>query len=269
MLAQFLIRLICGMTLMLALLPRKPVASGFFRVQMLIVLGLGVLASLAAFGMNGQPSPTPVESVPPRLSPAIASALVGYASIAIAVLAFVGSVLWMLERRKGGGRVLWIILILAALCLAVPTLVPAVSGDILSRGTLIFLSQLSSAAVLGGAMTGMLLGHSYLTAPTMSIAPLSRLNSQFGAAAACRGVLSAAVLILARDQIVGMTPLMWLSLRWLAGILGPLGVCVMTERILRYRNTQAATGVLFVGVILTFIGELTGDLLLHELGYPY
>ena len=30
----------------------------------------------------------------------------------------------------------------------------------------------------------------------------------------------------------------------------------MVWRILRYRNTQAATGVLFVGVIVTFIGEL-------------
>jgi hypothetical protein len=46
-------------------------------------------------------------------------------------------------------------------------------------------------------------------------------------------------------------------------------VCVMVQRILRYRNTQAATGVLFVGVILTFIGELTADLLQRVLSVPF
>ena len=42
----------------------------------------------------------------------------------------------------------------------------------------------------------------------------------------------------------------------------------MTLRILRYRNTQAATGVLFAAVILSFIGEMSAALLAGELQRP-
>jgi len=59
-----------------------------------------------------------------------------------------------------------------------------------------------------------------------------------------------------------------LALRLLAGILAPLVLSLMTWQILKYKNTQAATGVLFVGVILTFIGELVAAILQHELHLP-
>jgi hypothetical protein len=114
----------------------------------------------------------------------------------------------------------------------------------------------------------MLLGHWYLTAPTMSISPLGRLNAYFGAAAVLRLMFSAAALVTAWDRIAGPTQGTWLALRWTAGILGPLVVTAMVWRILKYRNTQAATGVLFVGVILVFIGDLTAELLRRELGAP-
>ena len=52
------------------------------------------------------------------------------------------------------------------------------------------------------------------------------------------------------------------------GIIGPIVVAVAVARILRYRNTQSATGVLFVGVILAFIGEMAGALLRNELQLP-
>jgi hypothetical protein len=77
-------------------------------------------------------------------------------------------------------------------------------------------------------------------------------------------------LVLAWDALAGgtQTHWLWLSLRWGAGIIGPLIVAAMTWRILKYRNTQSATGVLFVGVILTFLGEMTALLLYRELGLP-
>jgi hypothetical protein len=43
----------------------------------------------------------------------------------------------------------------------------------------------------------------------------------------------------------------------------------MVWRILKYRNTQSATGVLFAGVILTFIGELSAALLDKDLSHPF
>ena len=56
--------------------------------------------------------------------------------------------------------------------------------------------------------------------------------------------------------------------RWDRAVVGILAVAVMVWRILKYRNTQSATGVLFVGVILTFIGEMTGTLLFRSLSLP-
>ena len=118
-------------------------------------------------------------------------------------------------------------------------------------------------------MSGMLLGHWYLTAPTMSIDPLRRATVCYGIAGLVRLVLSAAGLWLGWEAVSSSTQLAWLALRWLAGILGPLVVAAMVLRILRYRNTQSATGVLFVGVILSFIGEATAALLYRELLIPF
>src|SRR5687768_3656781 len=53
MIAQFALRMMFGMSLMWSLMPREKVSAGFFRIQMLIVMGLGVLASLT-FGELSQ-----------------------------------------------------------------------------------------------------------------------------------------------------------------------------------------------------------------------
>jgi hypothetical protein len=135
-------------------------------------------------------------------------------------------------------------------------------------GLMLLLSRLSTAAVLGGAVTGMLLGHWYLTAPTMSIEPLKRLSLVFGIAVTARLLVSLVGWFLAGDRLQTGTQLTWFALRWLAGIIGPLVIAWMALRILRYRNTQAATGVLFAGVILTFIGEMSAALLFSELKVP-
>jgi len=78
------------MSLVLAAMPHATVASGFFRVQMLIVMGLGVLATLAAHT--------------PQAAPVAAPAWIGQTHfilcIALAGLGFVTSVFWTLERRR-------------------------------------------------------------------------------------------------------------------------------------------------------------------------
>ena len=118
-------------------------------------------------------------------------------------------------------------------------------------------------------MTGMLLGHRYLTASGMPLAPLGRLNQSLGLATLFRLIVSAIGLVVGMAALTDSTYWIWLALRWLAGILGPAAACMMVQRILRYRNTQAATGVLFVAVILTFIGELTADLLQRAAGVAF
>ena len=252
MISQFALRLICGMSLMWALMPRRAVTSGFFRIQMLVVMGLGVLAALTS-GM---------------LTQALATAIAG--------AGFVGSVAWTLERRVAGEWIGFGILAASAASLTVSTRTP----DDWWIGIVWIspVSQIVGGAVLGSVTVGMLLGHWYLTAPTMSIEPLKRINAFVGMVGGLRLIVSAAVLGLlwsglwpaneAASKRLAV-PQIWLVLRWLAGIIGPIVVSVMVWRILKYRNTQAATGVLFVGVILVFLGDLMAALLLQETNLPF
>jgi hypothetical protein len=62
--------------------------------------------------------------------------------------------------------------------------------------------------------------------------------------------------------------LLFILLRWLAGILGAAGLTVMAWKTSLIPNTQSATGILYVGVIATFIGELVSLLLSSSTAYP-
>jgi hypothetical protein len=117
----------------------------------------------------------------------------------------------------------------------------------------------------------MLLGHWYLTATSMSLDPLHRLTLLLLAAAIVRTALAAAglgTLPAGPSSALHGVHAIWLTLRWTAGLIGPLLLCLMVRRILRYRNTQSATGVLFAAVILVFIGETTAALLFRDFDWP-
>jgi len=252
MIAQFSLRLICGMSMMWGLMPRSQVTSGFFRIQMLVVLGLSALSALTIGQLVGDRGQT-------LLTHAVGT----WICVILALSAFLGSVMWTLERRRAGS---FFVFLIAAESTGMLLLTTTPLGSF--TGMLQLLSELSTASMLGAAMTGMLLGHWFLTAPTMSITPLSRLNLYFAVAGLVRLVVSGIGLISAWDQIADSTHWLWLALRWLAGIIGPLLMVVMVWRILKYRNTQAATGVLFVSVVLVIIGELSAALLSRELQTP-
>jgi hypothetical protein len=128
----------------------------------------------------------------------------------------------------------------------------------------------TSAALLGTATTAMLMGHSYLIAPAMSLSPLLRLLAALFAATLARLAVSAVglwswtgghSLFNLEDDTV-----LWLPLRWGLGLLGPLVLGWMAWQTARMRSTQSATGILYVVVIFCFLGELTGQLLLNSTG---
>jgi hypothetical protein len=60
---------------------------------------------------------------------------------------------------------------------------------------------------------------------------------------------------------------LWLGVRWLVGLVGPLALAWMAWETARIRSTQSATGILYVVVILVLIGELTSQLLLARTGF--
>lgn len=256
MIARFALQLVLGAALMWACLPLPKITSGFFRVQMLVALGLLVLAALTV-------GSTETGDVRPLIDPGI-----GWIPCAgLAVVAYVGSVVWMLERR-GAGTVCGLILLIGTAVVSIGVRTTAAELGT-GAGWLAVLSELSAAGVVGGSVTAMLLGHWYLTATGMSLDPLQRANDLLGGAVLLRAVVAGIGLGLGAGLVRSQTQVLWLVLRWLAGIVGPLAGVLMVRRILAYRNTQSATGVLFAAVILAFIGELSAALLGRELGMPF
>ena len=109
----------------------------------------------------------------------------------------------------------------------------------------------------------MLLGHWYLTATGMQLAPLIRLNQLFAAAVVTRA-LFAGMWTARHAAVLSADPLLAI-LRW-AGLVGPFILALLTIQILKYRNTQAATGVLYAATILVFMGETASVILLQAAG---
>jgi len=252
MIPQFALSLICGLALTWCLMPRRQVTSGFFRIQNLLTLGMSVLAYLTAPQLYETAWPARWLSVDP---------LRGLAAAAGGI-SFVSSVLWTLERRRGATALAYL------LCgVSLVMLLGLTPPDDSPLSATTAGAALSGAWLLGGSVAAMLLGHWYLTAKGMPLAPLIRLNWLFLAAVVARGLFAAGFLI-AGPKIDWSAHGVWLGMRWGAGIAGPLVMGVLVFRILRYRNTQSATGVLFAAVILVFMGEMASILLTRDRHWP-
>ena len=61
---------------------------------------------------------------------------------------------------------------------------------------------------------------------------------------------------------------LFVGVRWLAGLIATALLAVMSWQTLKIPNTQSATGILYVAVITTFLGELASGLLSAEASYP-
>lgn len=252
MISLFCCRLILGAALCWLLMPRGQVTFGFFRIQHFVALGLAVTAALT-LSTNGD------ENV--LLSPSVTRGV----DVAIAVIAYIGSVIWTLGRRRLGVVSIALILLLSLVALAGTMSIPDFSPPGVGRR---LLAEVSSAWLVGSVTTAMLLGHWYLTATAMPLAPLQRLNQFLISAVLLRAVVAGYGLATCPVPITDSTQTIWLAIRWLAGIGGPLAMALLVPRILKFRNTQSATGVLFAGVILTFMGEMAATLLSQEVDWP-
>ncbi|HUY31800.1 MAG TPA: hypothetical protein VMV69_03400 [Pirellulales bacterium] len=247
-LSQFVLRLVFGTSLAMACTPSKLVAGGYYRNNLYILLGLNSLAVLVAWAVPGEG--------PPLWPPLVA-----------AVASYVGAICWLYEKPWPGTAAL---VLIAATTLAGAWLsgAPGASAPLMLRA-LAVLDPLVGGLVLGLTFAAMLLGHWYLNAPGMALAPLKRLVLAMFAAVVVRSALAALGLGLELTD-VGFDRGRWLfvALRWLAGLFGAGGVAVATWQTLKIPNTQSATGILYVGVIGTFLGELMSQLLSSETTYP-
>ncbi|MEZ6132825.1 MAG: hypothetical protein R3C59_29505 [Planctomycetaceae bacterium] len=263
MIALFVLKLATGITMMWWLMPRKDVTDGFFRIQTRLLLGLAVLATLLLTGTPTWNDPVIADGSPAEFPAEETWTAVGTARwirgmmMAVAVISYLGSIVWALGRRLPGNLCIHS---LSALCVAALAL-HAVNVPNATSVVHQLLADFSSAAVAGGMLTGMLLGHWYLTTPTMSITPLWWFNKAILTAAGLRCVASLWTLLSQSAIPADSTQQIWLGIRWLGGIAAPVFVVLMVWRILKHRNTQSATGVLFAGLILVFMGEMTAALL--------
>ncbi len=262
-LTQFLFRLSFGLSLSMAITPPSKVTSGYYRNHLYVLLGLNVLAVLAAVAEPAQF----------RLWPPLIAACLSYA----------GAVAWLYEKRQAGFAILLLLAIttLVGAWLATPGLFESsgamptalrgydadAGANLQALTALRLLDPLTAGLLLGSTMAAMFLGHWYLNTPTMELAPLRRLVFLMAAAVIARAVVCAAGLVL-QISLAGAPPLPFIALRWLAGLIGALALAVMTWKTLQIPNTQSATGILYVGVIAAFLGELTSQLLSAGTVFP-
>ena len=245
--ALFALRLAAGMIAALLVLCPSQVNPRFFRTHFLVAFGLTALAAFFMRSLHFQDRSGTCLGV----------------LLAVSLLAtFAGSVIWSL-RGAPGGR-LWSVMsaVLFAVTLAALTWASAEDGPL----AWLLLIDAASAAVLGAATTAMLMGHSYLIAPAMSIVPLLRLLGALFLALLFRMLLAGVGLWFwtAEHSLVNLNDVVvfWLPLRWCLGFVGPLVLAWMAWRTAKIRSTQSATGILYVVVVFCFLGELTGQLLL-------
>lgn len=273
MIALFVLKLATGITLMWWLMPRRDVTDGFFRIQMRLLLGLAVLTALLVttsptWSDTRAEVPSSITSGAENedvVSPGSVAVVIRNLMIGASVLAYLGSIFWALGRRIPGRICIHVLTALNVAALSWHSFHVQHSASL----PLQFLSDFSSAAVVGSMLTGMLLGHWYLTTPTMSILPLWWFNRAILASAGLR-LLASAWTLQASDVLpADATQQIWLGIRWMGGILAPALVTLLVWRILKHRNTQSATGVLFAGLILVFMGEMTAALLERDTLLPY
>jgi len=242
LLVDFLCRFGWGLSVALVLTPSSLVPAGFFRVNMLVVLGLATFAAL----LCGQPLPAHTWLLP----------------AAAAVTAWMASIVWFAERKRPG----IVLCVITALLLAATTAVVQVAAD----GTLTGGWPHVGVALLSGLVTGltvhaMLLGHWYLNAPGMRVDVLRRMIDIALVAWAVQLVVATATALPAGTLTAGVTgspttmALIWL--RWLAGLAGLPMLLWLSRKTLDIPNTQSATGILYVACLAAILGELTAQLL--------
>jgi hypothetical protein len=239
MLPLFCLRLAAGTLASVLILDPTPINPRFFRTHFLTALGLGAVAGLLTL-YNGEP-------VPVALTVAVG-------------LSALGSMAWSVEGVPGGR---------ALIALAAAAFAASLWRDTTTPGWAVA-NDVTGSLLLGVSLTAMLLGHSYLIAPQMTLAPLRRTLIALALALAGRAVFAGLALwtwtAVPTRPSVQVEALLWLPVRWGLGLLVPAVLTWMAWQTTKLRNTQSATGILYIVVVFVFLGELMAQLLFNVTG---
>jgi protein NrfD len=145
--------------------------------------------------------------------------------------------------------------------------------------TLTIASFLSSAALLGGACTAMILGHWYLVIPSLPVSHLQAIVKLHIASMLVRIVVVAAAVFLGlvmsqpglgpsfRDYVTSIAGVFFWQ-RVLFGLAGPALLSYLTWETAKIRSTQSATGILYVDFFTVVVGEVLAKYLLLATRVP-
>jgi protein NrfD len=140
-------------------------------------------------------------------------------------------------------------------------------------------SFLSSAAMLGGASTAMILGHWYLVIPSMKVSHLQSIVKVHIASMVVRVVVVGAAVVMAlamwrpglgpsfRHYITSVAGIFFWQ-RVLFGLAGPALLSYLTWETAKIRSTQSATGILYVDFFTVVVGEVLAKYLLLATHVP-
>jgi protein NrfD len=159
----------------------------------------------------------------------------------------------------------------------------AASADrALSIQILTVASFLSSAALLGGTCTAMVLGHWYLVIPSLQVSHLQSIVRVHIVSMLVRvAIVCAAVFLAMSTSVSGMPGLapgfrhyitssagIFFWQRVLFGLAGPALLSYLTWETAKIRSTQSATGILYVDFFTVVVGELLAKYLLLATRVP-
>lgn len=264
----FLLALITGILSTLFWIPEKDLGRGYFQLNALIVLGLMALVVGVVFLH-------PIE--PFALDHTLGIILLGAA--AAAAFLYYGAVWIESWRWVRVPAMLALIAMTGVLLLSGATLVgartPLPYRQLLTAGSL-----LSSAFLLGWSLVTMLLGHWYLISPKLSFRYLITFCRVLIGAVVLRAVVVATSLMAARsvDPMVlphpwgllvdlgGQGMFFWFRVLW--GLVIPLLLGLMSLHCARNQSNQSATGILYVLLMGSLIGEITALYLSVTTGVP-
>ncbi|MDX1642753.1 MAG: hypothetical protein R3244_00200 [Thermoanaerobaculia bacterium] len=265
----FLLCLVWGSASTLFWIPEEELGRGYFQMNALVILGL---LSLAVASRLLHPF-EPFASAPVVGATALYTASAG----ALLYYGLVWRQAWSLVRWAAAlvvgalGVGLWVL----APGLLAPTVVAPPHQLSLARVALF-----SSALLLGWGLVTMLLGHWYLVAPKLRFRHLTVFCwVLLGAVGLKLGAFAASLLAAAAvDPLLSPHPwrllttlsgdgmFFWIRVLW--GLAGPLLLGVMSLTCARRGSNQSATGILYVLVVGTFVGEITAYYLTLTTGVP-
>jgi hypothetical protein len=242
------------------LLVAKEAGVKFFRFN------AGLAAALIAAALAFRPAPGGVGASVAQGAPVVAL------GISLAAL----TVYWIIAGRVWG----WLrppLAVLASVAGAAAVVLHGFAASAaVTGGLLAAASGLSSAALLGGACTAMVLGHWYLVIPSMQVRHLQRIVGFHIATLAARVLVVGIVLAVAaavplatgqslRRYVTSVDGIFFWQ-RMLFGLAAPAVLGYLTWETAKIRSTQSATGILYVDFFTVVVGEVLASYVLLSTG---